>query len=93
MRFYGETTMYDEAVKKYEKPPKWKYQCTWSPKPDITTYELAKCLPFIFSKLHEVDDWDLLDESITRHFSVVKIDYEAICKETAAKLEELTKDW
>ncbi len=54
---------------------KIKYECKWNPKTDITTFELAKCVPLMFKKLHEIDEWDELDESITRHFIVSKYDY------------------
>jgi len=66
-----------------------KYQCEWKPKKDITTYELAQCIPFIFSKLHSIYEWDKLDESITRHFLVTKFNYGNMIRETADKLEPL----
>lgn len=66
-----------------------KYQCVWEPKEDITVYELAKCIPYIFSKLHSVEDWDKLDESITRHFNVTEYAYGKMIRETHSKLNEV----
>lgn len=68
-----------------------KYQCIWSPKPDITTFELAQCLPLTFSKLHSIEEWNKLDESITRHFEVTEFDYGKMIRETGSKLKELMK--
>jgi hypothetical protein len=69
----------------------YKYQCLWNPKEDITTFELARCIPYTFSKLHSIEDWDKLDESITRHFTVTKFDYRDLINDTAAKLKEAFK--
>jgi hypothetical protein len=69
----------------------FKYECRWKPKPDITTYELAQCLPLTFSKLHSIEDWNKLDESITRHFEVSKFDYGKMIRETGFKLKDLLK--
>ena len=66
-----------------------KYECIWSPKEDITTFELAQCLPLTFSKLHSIEDWKKLDESVTRHFTVTEYDYGALCRKTADKLKAL----
>ena len=66
----------------------WKYQVEWKPKKDITTWELAQCVPYMFSKLHEIDDWDKLDESITRHFLVSRYNYTEMIQHAADKLKE-----
>jgi hypothetical protein len=66
-----------------------KYECIWSPQPDIAVYELAQCIPYIFSKLHSIDEWDKLDESITRHFKITVYNYGEMIRETRGKLEEV----
>ena len=46
----------------------------WIPKEDITTYELAKAIPYISSKqiIHSVtcEDYDSLEPEVKRHFKV-----------------------
>jgi len=66
-----------------------KYECTWQPKADITAFELARCIPLIPSRFHEIEDWDMHDESITRHFLVREFDYGAMIEDNAAKLKSL----
>lgn len=66
-----------------------KYQCIWNPKEDITTFELAQCVLLVLSKLHSIDTWDELDESITRHFDVSIFNYGNMIRETGAKLKDL----
>ena len=70
-----------------------KYECIWNPKEDITTFELAQCLPLTFSKLHSIDDWDKLDESVTRHFTVTKFNYGDMIRETGNELKKLVAEW
>lgn len=65
----------------------WKYRISWNPKKDITTYELAQCIPFTMMGIVEIDDWDILDENVTRHFRVEKINYTAMIKKTGNKLK------
>ena len=67
----------------------YKYECKWSPKGDITTYELAICIPFMFSKLLEMEMWDELSESIKRHFIVTKFNYGKMIENTAAEMKKL----
>jgi len=69
----------------------YKYECKWSPKKDITTYELACAIPFMFLNLHEMEMWDELDESITRHFIVSKFNYGEMIRENAEKMRSLLK--
>lgn len=71
---------------------KYKYECKWSPKRDITTYELATCIPFMFSKLHEIEMWDELSESITRNFIVTKFNYGKMIESSAAEMRKLLED-
>lgn len=68
---------------------KIKYECIWNPSKDITTYELAQCLMLVFSRFHEVEDWDKLDENITRHFSVALFDYGKMINDSAERMKEL----
>ena len=67
----------------------WKYQVVQNPKEDITTWELARCIPYMFSKLHEIAEWDKLEEDITRHFSVSRYNYTEMIKHAANKLKEI----
>ena len=69
----------------------YKYECKWSPRKDITTYELACAIPFMFSKLHEMEMWDELDESIRRHFIVSKFNYGKMIEENAEKMRSLLR--
>ena len=73
------------------KVEQYKYECKWNPKKDITTYELACCIPYTFSKLHDIKDWDKLDKSITRHFTVTKFDYRNLINNTAKQLKGFLK--
>jgi hypothetical protein len=66
----------------------YKYDVRWSPKEDITTWELAQCVPYLYSKLHDVEVWDNLDESVSRHFTVSKMNYSKMIREQARKLNE-----
>jgi hypothetical protein len=66
-----------------------KYETVWSPKPDISAFELAQCIPYIPSRFQEIEDWDTVDESITRHFQVKKFDYGDMIAGNAAKLKAL----
>ena len=66
-----------------------KYETVWSPKPDITAFELAKCIPYIPSRFHEIEDWKIVDGSITRHFTVTKFDYGDMIAGNAEKLKAL----
>ena len=68
-----------------------KYETTWCPKEDITAYELAPCLQYVPSRFQEIEEWDLLDESITRHFTIKKFDYGKMIKENADKLKNLLR--
>jgi hypothetical protein len=70
------------------KPDEWKYECKWHPEKDITTYELAQCIPFMFSKLHDPGVWDRLDRGVTRHFLVSHFNYTEMIKEQAKKLRD-----
>ena len=65
-----------------------KYEVEWKPKEDITVYELALCIPYIFSKLHSIEEWDKLYPSIKRHFKVKEYEYGKMIKETQSKLKE-----
>jgi hypothetical protein len=43
----------------------------WQPKEDITTYELAKCLPYIF-RLHSTMPYEInKSENHFRHFEII----------------------
>ena len=66
-----------------------KYETVWSPKPDITVFELAQCILYIPSRFQEIEDWDKLDHGITRHFTVSRFDYGAMIEGNAAKLKSL----
>jgi len=66
----------------------WKYEVKWHPERDITVWELAQCIPYMFSKLHEIDKWDKLGREITRHFLVSNFNYSEMIREQAAKLSE-----
>jgi hypothetical protein len=66
-----------------------KYECIWNPKPDITTFELAQCLPLTFSKLHSIKEWNKLDESITRHFEVTEFDYGKMIRKAREEIRSL----
>lgn len=68
---------------------KIKYRCNWNPCEDITTYELALCVPYLFIAVYEREDWDQLDEGITRHFAVTEFDYGKMIEDNAKKLKEL----
>jgi hypothetical protein len=65
-----------------------KYEVEWNPVSDITVYELAKCIPYIFSKLHSIEEWDKLDIGIQRHFKVSEYAYGEMIRETQDKLKE-----
>lgn len=52
----------------------------WEPEKDITTYELAICLPIVSAMQHTgsfVHDWsnviDDLEENCKRHFKIVEV--------------------
>jgi hypothetical protein len=66
-----------------------KYEVEWSPKEDITVYELAKCIPYIFSKLHSVEEWDKLNDDIKRHFISKEYEYGKMIRETQSKLKDV----
>jgi hypothetical protein len=66
-----------------------KYEVKWSPKEDITAYELAQCIPLLPTRFHEIPEWDELDESLTRHFVVMEFDYDQMIIDNAAKLKEV----
>ena len=66
----------------------FKYECIWNPKEDITTWELAQCVPYLYSKLHNIEMWNELDEGITRHFTVSIFNYGEMIRENARKLKE-----
>lgn len=68
---------------------KIKYECVWNPQTDITTYELALCIPLMVSRFHEIEEWDELDIYITRHFAVTEFDYGKMIEDNAKKLKEL----
>jgi len=70
----------------------WKYEVKWYPEKDITAYELAQCVPYLFSKLHDMKEWDKLDRSITRHFLVSHFNYSEMIKEQAEKLRKFIPD-
>lgn len=45
-------------------------RCSFTPKEDITAYELAILLPFLFGKYMFEEDWKQLEEQkITRHLN------------------------
>jgi len=71
---------------------KIKYECIWNPCANITTYELARCIPYLFIKLHEIEEWDELDTGITRHFDVSEFDYGKMINDNAEKLRELMNE-
>lgn len=68
---------------------KIKYECKWNPHHDITAFELAECIPFMFSKLHEIKEWEALPERITRHFIVSTFDYGGMINKAAEGIKEL----
>ena len=49
----------------------WPLEMIWQPKEDITTYELAMCLPYIF-RHHGVMPYEV-DKSLShfRHFKII----------------------
>jgi hypothetical protein len=47
-------------------------QMTWQPKEDITTYELALCLPYILYNQSVMPDMIDLSQSHFRHFKIYK---------------------
>ena len=47
-------------------------QMTWQPKEDITTYELALCLPYILYNQSVTPDMIDLSQSHFRHFKIYK---------------------
>ena len=55
----------------FVKPKQYK-QYNWNPQPDITAWELAMALPYLFS--HNIDEQALaaLPSNVTRHFSETK---------------------
>ena len=65
-----------------------KYKITWKPLVGITVYELAQCIPYIFSKLHDIKEWDALDENIKKHFIVTEYEYGKMIREAHKKLDE-----
>ena len=65
-----------------------KYEVKWEPVINITVYELAKCIPYIFSKLHSIEEWENLDLSIRRHFNVKEYKYGEMIRETKEKMNE-----
>ena len=67
---------------------KIKYECKWNPVHDITAFELAQCIPFMFSKLHDIDEWEAQPESITRHFAVSKFNYGEMIEKAAEGIKE-----
>lgn len=69
--------------------PEKKYKCVWNPQKDITTYELALCLPYTSFQLQEIEVWDALDESIKRHFDVSEYDYGKMIRGTRDKLKKI----
>ena len=75
------------------KTPEVKYQCTWNPKPDITTFELAQCIPYIMCQLHDTDKWEALDESITRHFNVKIYQYGKVIRKSANALRKIMESF
>lgn len=70
----------------------YKYEVKWYPEKDITTWELAQCIPYIFSKLHEMDEWDKLDRSITRHFLISHYNYSEYIRKSKEAFEALDDD-
>ena len=52
---------------KFVKPKRY----NWKPQPDITAWELAMALPYLFS--HNIDEQALaaLPSNVTRHFSEI----------------------
>ena len=70
------------------KPDEYKYECKWQPERNITVWELAQCIPYMFSKLHDVEVWDRLGREITRHFLVSHFNYSEMIREQAAKLRD-----
>jgi len=66
-----------------------KYETIWNPQPDITAYELAQCMLYIMSRLHDIDTWDKLDKSITRHFDVTIFNYGDMIREQAEKAKAI----
>lgn len=69
-----------------------KYQTVWNPEEDITTFELAKCLPYAIMGMQDRDVWDKLDWCITRHFDVSEFNYGDMIRENAQKIKELWED-
>ena len=69
-----------------------KYQCIWNPKEDITVYELAKCIQYTMVKLYSIEDWDKLDESITRHFDVSMFNYGDMIRKQGEELKKLFEE-
>ena len=65
-----------------------KYEVKWEPVTNITVYELAKCIPYIFNKLYDIEEWENLDLSIRRHFKVKPYEYGKMIRETQSKLKE-----
>ena len=65
-----------------------KYEVEWAPVTNITVYELAKCIPYIFSKLYSIEEWEKLDLSIRRHFHVKEYKYGEMIRETKEKMNE-----
>lgn len=60
--------------KKKEEP----FVVRYEPKKDITAYELAEILKFIFahkSKQHAIDSFDRMPKSCSRHFSIEEKGY------------------
>lgn len=70
---------------------KIKYECIWNPCANITTYELARCIPYLYNRFFEIEDWDKLDTGITRHFDVSKFDYGKMINDNAKKLKGLLR--
>ena len=70
------------------KMDEFKYRCKWNPKKDITVYELALCVPYLTVNVYSIEEWEKLDENITRHFNVSKCNYSDMLWENKQKLKE-----
>jgi hypothetical protein len=70
----------------------YKYEVKWYPEKDITTWELAQCIPYMFTKLHEMEVWDKLDRSITRHFLVSHYNYSEYIRKSKEAFNALDDD-
>lgn len=53
-------------------------KATYTPQPDITAFELAKCIELAFNAFTSViidkDQYDTMDEGVRRHFTIQMLD-------------------